>query len=336
MKKYIGLDAHSSTCTFCVTNKEGVIEDTAEIVTNGRLLVDYVRGIPGKKELTFEECELSSWLYEILRKEVDKVVVCNPVENRKYKKAKTDKIDAKNLASLLRGNFLKEVYHNGSEKEKLRDLMSGYQDLIEEIVRVKNRYKLLFRKEGKRKTGRGVYRDESLLEGLEREDFKFIGKQWFGLLEVMEKSRKSFVKEIKKESNKHKEIGYLVTLTGIGEINAAKIVAQVIDAKRFRTKYKYYSYCGLVRHRQISGGKVYGDKKIWGNRVLKSVYKTAAEVVLKGKSGLRRYYDGMREKGNSHKNAKNAVARKIAGISLAMMKKGEKYREEIITNDLDK
>ena len=105
MKKYIGLDAHSSTCSFCVMDETGKVVDTAKIVTNGRLLIEYLRSVSGRIELTFEECELSSWLYEILRKEVDKVLVCNPVENRQYKKAKTDKLDARNLANLLRGSF---------------------------------------------------------------------------------------------------------------------------------------------------------------------------------------------------------------------------------------
>lgn len=120
MKKYIGLDAHSSTCSFCVMDYTGRTIDSAEIVTNGRLLIEYLRGIHGQKELTFEECELSSWLYEILRKEVDELVVCNPVENKAYKKAKTDKLDARQLANLLRGDYLVPVYHDGSDREKFR------------------------------------------------------------------------------------------------------------------------------------------------------------------------------------------------------------------------
>ena len=334
MKKYIGLDAHSSTCSFCVMDKTGRIVDSAKVVTNGRLLIEYLRGIHGQKELTLEECELSSWLYEILRKEVDKLIVCNPVENKKYKEAKTDKLDARNLANLLRGNFLKEVYHNGSDREKLRDLMSGYQDLVADAIRIKNRYKSLFRKEGNRVCGKTLYNDENFLEDLKRKDFQFIGKHSFKLLEEMETSRISYVKEIKKYSKKFKEIRHLKTLPGIADIQAAKIVAQVIDPHRFSTKYKYFSYCGLVRHRQTSGDNVYGDKKIWGNRVLKCVYKMAAESAIKGNSGLRKYYDHLRSKGTGHKNAKNAVSRKIAAISLVLWKKGEIYKDKIITNDL--
>ena len=85
MNKYIGLDAHSSSCTFCVVDEKGVEIDSTTIRTNGRLLINYLRSIKGKKKLTFEECELSSWLYEILGKEVDGLLVCNPVYNREYK-----------------------------------------------------------------------------------------------------------------------------------------------------------------------------------------------------------------------------------------------------------
>lgn len=73
MTKYIGLDAHSSTCTFNVTDERGCEIDDVTIETNGRLLVKYLRSIEGVKKLTFEECELSNWLYEILSSEVDEL-----------------------------------------------------------------------------------------------------------------------------------------------------------------------------------------------------------------------------------------------------------------------
>ena len=286
MIKYIGLDAHSSTCTFNVTDERGREIDNTMIETNGRLLVKYLREIEGIKKLTFEECELSSWLYEILRSEVEELIVCNPVANSDYKKIKTDKMDARKLAKLLRGGFLVSVYHDGSKRERFRSLMSGYQDLVEEGVRLKNRYKSLFRKGGKKVKGESLYRDESFLEGLSRPDFKFIGTQIYQLLEKMEESRQEYLKEIIRYSKGFKEMKYLKSIPGIGSIQAAKIVSQVIDPDRFASKYKYYSYCGLVRHKRISDGKGYGSQKIWDNRILKCVYKMAGHSVLKGNSGF--------------------------------------------------
>ena len=330
MEKYIGLDAHSSTCNFCVMDGAGKVLDEVKISTNGRLLRDYVRGMSGEKKLTFEECELSSWLYEMFKNEDCRMLVCNPVENRKYKAAKTDKLDARQLADLLRGNFLKPVYHDGSDREKFRDIMSGYQQLVDDAVKIKNRYKSLFRKDGKRQLGGRLYNDESLLEEIEREDLRFVGEQMYKLLEDMEKRREEYRAEIKKYCKKFKEIKILKTLNGIGDIQAAKIVAQVIDPRRFRNKHKYFSYCGLVRHRQASGDKVYGDKKIWGNRTLKCVYKMAAHSAISGNNVFRKYYDHLRANGHGHKNAKNAVSRKIAAISLALWKNNVRFDPEMI------
>lgn len=84
----------------------------------------------------------------------------------------------------------------------------------------------------------------------------------------------------------------------------------------------------------MGGG--YGSEKIWGNRILKCVYKMAGHSVLKGKSGLRNYYDTLRLKGIGHDNAYNAVCRKIAAISLSVWRKSEKYDDRLITGNLIK
>ena len=86
--KYIGIDGHSSTCEISVKDKEGIEVDHAQIETNGRLLVDYLRGIEGPKKVVFEESEISLWLYGVLRDEAEEVVVCNPVVNARYKDKK--------------------------------------------------------------------------------------------------------------------------------------------------------------------------------------------------------------------------------------------------------
>ena len=229
---------------------------------------------------------------------------------------------------------MKPVYHDGSDREKFRDLMSGYQQLVDDAVKIKNRYKSLFRKGGKRHIGMKIYNDENLLEELDRKDLKFVGTRTYELLGEMEKQRKEYVSEIKKYSKKFKEIRILKNIPGIGDIQASKIVAQVIDPRRFKNKYKYFSYCGLVRHKQISGDKSYGDRKIWGNRALKCVYKMAAHSVLKGNNEFRKYYDCVRSKGTSHKGASNAVSRKIAAISLALWKNNVRFDPEMVTNGI--
>jgi transposase len=335
--KYIGLDAHPSTSTFVVIREDGVEVKNATIETNGRLILTFLKDIGGRKKIAFEECELSQWLYSVLRKRINEedIIVCNPVKNKKYKGPKNDKLDAKNLADLLRGNFLSPVYHDGSEREKYRALVSGYQDLVQEVVSMKCRYKSLYRKEGKNVRGEKVYKGESLLGGIERKDLKFVADRIQPILEVTERELEVYQERIKKENKKFGEIKYLKSLPGIKDIQAAKIVSQVITPERFRDKYKYYVYCGLIRHKKSSAGKDCGSEKVWGNMTLKTVYKMAGRSALRGRSGLRKYYDQKCSEGMHPGDAYNAVCRKIAALSLSLWRNKQRYDDkEFIKNHL--
>jgi transposase len=210
--------------------------------------------------------------------------------------------------------------------------MSGYDDLINDAVRVKNRYKSLFRKAGEKVIREKIYTDKSFLEGLERPDFKFVGTQMYKQLEMLDETRKEYIKQIKISSRSFKEIKYLMTIPGIGIIQSAKIVAQVVNPYRFKNKYKFYSYCGLARHKRISDGVEYGSEKIWGNRILKCVFKMAGHSALKGSNGLKKYYEYLMTKGVSEKNASNAICRKISAIALSLWKKRQTYKDNILNN----
>lgn len=119
-------------------------------------------------------------------------------------------------------------------------------------------------------------------------------------------------------------------IDGIGTIGAVKIVACVVDGKRFPSTGKYISYCGLVKHEKLSGGRSYGRRKPRYSRMLKSVYKTAALAVLKGNNPFRTFYDVLLAQGVAEHNARHAVARCIARVSLGMMKNGTRYDPDII------
>jgi hypothetical protein len=55
VERYIGLDAHGTSCTFGVVGPSGrkLRQDVVE--TSGAALVEYVRRIPGRKHLCLEE-----------------------------------------------------------------------------------------------------------------------------------------------------------------------------------------------------------------------------------------------------------------------------------------
>ena len=65
-----------------------------------------IQGVHGDLHVTFEEGTWAAWLYDLLKAHVTKLVVCGPRKNALLKEGnKSDKIDARKLADLLRGGY---------------------------------------------------------------------------------------------------------------------------------------------------------------------------------------------------------------------------------------
>jgi hypothetical protein len=71
--RYIGLDAHASSCTLAVVSGSGKRIGTQVVETNARCLIDAVRQIPKPRYICLEEGTLSEWLYEVLSPHAEEV-----------------------------------------------------------------------------------------------------------------------------------------------------------------------------------------------------------------------------------------------------------------------
>ncbi len=75
MDRYIGLDAHASSCTLGVTGPGGKRLGSHVVETNAQALIEVLRSIPGPRHLCLEEGTLASWLYEVLSPHVEEIVL---------------------------------------------------------------------------------------------------------------------------------------------------------------------------------------------------------------------------------------------------------------------
>ena len=323
-KYYIGMDAHSTNCMFAVMNRRGKLVNRVGVETTDTQLLDFVRSVKGPKALVFEESTLSQFLYVLLKPEVEHLVVCDPVANAK-KGPKTDKIDAVELADLLRVDRLKPVFHTDDERIELRALISGYDDLIQEIVRTKNRYKALFRMSAIRVKGIRVYSDPEMIQLLPTKTQQFVAGPLFEQLEVLEKHREWYKNKFERNLRRFKEMRLIAGIPGLGTTTANQVVGIVVSPHRFATKYKFFSYATIVRHKQISNGVVYGSKKAYGKEQLKAIFSRATWVALASENAFGRKYQQMLLEGKSQKAAWHAVRRALAATMLAVWKSGKKY-----------
>lgn len=328
MKYFIGLDAHSSTSTFAVMDQEGQCVLRKTVDTSEKNLWHVIDGIQGERILTFEESTISQWLYISLREKVDRLLVCNPTYVAKKSGAKTDFRDALHLANELRCGHLKEVYHDDSVWVQLRTSVSGYLDVVEEIVRFKNRLKAVFRANNLKTDENDFYKNKDRTIEIKNESAKFVATNLFHQIEFLEQEKVKYLDWFKNNQKKYRPIRNLMTIPGISLIRANIVTAIVCQPARFRNKHQFWGYCMLVRHIQISGGKIYGNKRVHGRRELRDIFVGAAESAVRSDSTLRDYYDALRAKGTSHKDAKVAVARKVASLSLSLLKNNDTYNDD--------
>lgn len=295
-------------------NNPKVIETKADI----KLLKEYISELKGKKILTIEETTTAQWLYVELLESVDRIVICDPYKNRLLSDgAKNDKIDAGKLSLLLKGGMIKEVYHTTEKIYQLRKYVSGYEDIIKYGVRLLNQKWALRYSLGIVSKGEITLKDKTT---------NFIEDKLDKAIQVYQENKEDYQKLFRKIAREQKPVKNQLTIPGIAEVSAVKIVSTVVDARRFKTAGHYLVYCGLVKHEKLSGGKVYGKRKPRFNRTLKSVYKTAAVAAIRSENRIREYYEYLLSKGVSEHNARNAAARYIAKTSYGMLKNGQKYK----------
>jgi transposase len=126
-EKYIGLDVHQATISVAVMDSGGKLVMESILETKGATIPQFFARLRGRLWVTFEEGTCAGWLYDLLHPHVFHLVVCNPRKNALLKsRNKSDRIAARKLAELLRGNHLKPVYHGENGVRTLRELARSY------------------------------------------------------------------------------------------------------------------------------------------------------------------------------------------------------------------
>jgi transposase len=340
--KYIGMDVHKAMTVIAVQDKGGKVLAEAIIETKASTILDFIKSQRGTLHVTFEEGTQAAWLYDLIRPHVLDVVVCDP---RKIvnQGPKTDKVDAKRLAELLRTNMLTPVYHGEKSIKALRELVRSYTSMVQDGTRIKNRLKALFRSRGIDCNGSSIYNPDERKHWLAKLDSAAIrarAERLWEELDCVERLCEEAQQELVDEAHKHSVIKILKSIPGIGDLRAAMILGVAVTPHRFRTKRQFWTYCGLSvitktsSEYELLNGRVSRRKKrplVRGlnqnyNHVLKGVFKGAAKTVAAGP--WKSHYDAMVAKGAEESSARLTLARKIAAITLALWKTGGRYDDK--------
>jgi transposase len=339
--KYIGLDVHKEAIAIAVLNGAGKLVMESIVETKASTLLDFLHGLHGELHATLEEGTWAAWLYDVLKPHVLEVVVCNPRRNALLKEgSKSDKVDARKLAELLRSGMLRAVYHGENGLRTLRELARSYEVVSKDLKRVMNRLKALYRAWGIPCTGTQVYsrhHREQWLKKIREAGVRRRAELFYQQLDGLQVLRRTVRGELLAESRKHQAVKVLRQIPFIGPLRAAQLVALMQTPHRFRSKRQLWTYSGLAvethdsaQYRYVDGQLQRSKKpqQVRGlnqnhNHAMKEIFKSAALSATGRAGAFQDCYAGLLAKGMKPELARITLARKIAAITLTLWKKGE-------------
>jgi transposase len=261
--------------------------------------------------------------------------------------SKSDKVDARKLSELLRAGLLRAVYHGDRELRTLRELARSYEVISNDLRRVMNRLKALYRSWGIPCTGTLVYsrrdREQWLMRILET-GVRRRAELFYQHLDELQVLRHTARGELLAESRKHQAVRILRQVPFIGPLRAAQLLALMQTPHRFRSKRQLWAYSGLAVETHDSAQYCYVDgqlqrskkpQQIRGlnqnhNHAMKEIFKSAALSASRRAGPFQDFYEGQLAKGMKPELARITLARKIAAITLTLWKKGECFEARYV------
>jgi transposase len=342
-EKYIGMDVHQATISVAVMDSSGKLIMECILETKAATILEFIAGLRGTLSVTFEEGTSAAWLHDLLKPHVARVVVCDPRKNALLKDgSKSDRIDARKLAELLRGNQLHPVYHGEHGVRTLKELGRSYLTLTQDVSRVMTRIKALYRGWAIPCSGVTVYAPryrEEWLAKIPHPGVRLRAERLYQQLDLLQPVRQEARRDLLSESRKHPAVKLLRQIPAIGPIRAALLVALLQTPHRFRTKRQLWAYSGFAVQTHDSGEYRYVRGKLQRNREritvrglnhnhnhdLKNLFKGAALSASTRPGPLCDFYAALVEKGMRPTMARLTLARKMAAITLTIWKKGVEF-----------
>lgn len=265
------------------------------------------------------------------------VVHPNEIKWINQSSAKTDKIDARKLARLARGDMLPRKVHivEGTTRQ-LRELISARHTLQSKRVALINSIRGCLKQEGYRLPEKFFSRN-NWRRHLERmrvaNTQKLILTSYMTGVESLQAAENELTDKILEIE--HEKIDWLQSIPGIGALSSRVLISAIDDASRFDNKKGVAKYGALTPRIYQSGGvthlgRINRDGRHEVRRVLLQCAHTVARMKSYEARPLRTFFERVRQR-RGKKIAIVALARKLLTIAYGVLRTQTMYDPEILT-----
>jgi len=332
---YVGMDVSSKSFVIHALNERKKLVWKGEIEPTREGLRKLMRDLGKETKLVvFEAGNQMKWIAETLKKiEGVHVHVVHPNEVKwiNQSSGKTDKVDAKKLAELARGDLLPRKVHvvEGAVRE-LRELVSARDQLLRKRVALINTLRGYVKQEGQRLPAK-FFQGELWKERLGRlplsRPLKLIIESFQASIEALRDSEIEITRRILEIEDKR--IDLLESIPGIGKLTSRVLVGAIDEVKRFDGKKALAKYGALTPRIYQSGevtqlGRINRDGRHEVRGMLLQCAHTVGRMKTAGSKPLREFYERI-ERRRGKKIAVVALARKLLTTSYGVLKSGTMY-----------
>ncbi len=338
-KLYVGVDLHKTQFTICILT--GPLENQTELEAGTKFpmtkdgyenFIAIVKALAESPEdviLAIESTANARYFRDTMERQGFEVQVVNTLRFKvvNLSTKKTDKNDARTLAYFLSRNLLPTSHLCSAEMEGIRRILKSRSLMVQDAVALKNQAHAILLAYGivtrptqfQSKSSR-----DKLLANLPSKIRTILGSL-FDSLNVVETQTRELERTLKALTSSDPRVSLLMTIPGIGIVNACIITAYTDDINRFESYKKYSAYCGLVPWVQTSNETAYyGRITKRGPQELRTalVQCVVAMVRMQDKTGnfsLMRQYQRLKEEKSAGK-AIIAIARRLSRIIYIMLK----------------
>jgi transposase len=321
-KLYGGIDIHKEKLAGCIMDKDGNITREHQFPSSKKAVERFLCGIPNTGiTIAIEACGMWRGTYKILTDMGYDTKLANPKKTHDIAcKKKTDQVDAKILADLLRTKYLPEVWIPDEQTLRFRDLIRHKSTLTRLRTQIQGKIKGYLLRNGKK------YRkswNEKTLSLLATEDPDV--KNLVNVYNSLHEEEKEVMKRIKQVARNKKETTLLMSMPGIAEFSSLMILAEIGDIQRFRSPKELVSYAGLCRGIYQSASTERSVRNTAVNKWLKwIIYECSGRAIMLDRRFQQYFYPIQKRKGQN--TARRATARKMLTIIWYMLTNEEPYR----------
>jgi transposase len=324
----VGIDLHRKRSHVAALDEHGGELFSRRIVNDPDTFVALLGELDGESKIALEATYGWEWLADLLEDHGYELHLAHPLRTKAIASArvKTDAVDARTLAHLLRADLLPEAYVAPRELRDQRDLLRQRVVLTQMRTALKNRVHALIARQGIQHAHADLFGPGGLrfLDKLQlRPDPRARLQTLLRLIADFDREIDALAHEIDRRAKHDPRVDVLRQIYGVGRYLGMLIVAEIGDIERFPSARHLCAWAGLTPTVRSSDAKArLGHISRQGSVALRWALVEAAQKACQGGGPLRQDFERIAKR-RGRKIAKVAIARKILTLCYYGLRDGE-------------